>query len=120
MTIEITSVAAPGKISEERLVMKATSNDNMTNYIVLQGRSAGNDDVYSGDIDRAYWFATRKVNTGDFVVLYTKSGTNSEKKNKDGTTSYFFYWGLTSPIWVSGQAPALLRAPSWQIGKAIK
>lgn len=120
MTVKITNIADPGNFSEERVIMKASSEDDMTNYAVFQTQTSGEGRFYGGKIPNVYWFVGQKVKIGDFVVLYTKSGTPSEKKSSDGTTSYFFYWGLSKPIWVGGTTPVLVTTATWQIAKAIK
>src|SRR5262249_50258580 len=120
MTVRITSIAAAGDMNRERDVMKASAKGNIGAYALFQAISSDDGQVLSGNIPYAYWFADKEVNRGDFVVLYTKQGTQSEKKNKDGTTSHFFYWGLSSPLWVAGTTPVLLSAPDWQSGNPIE
>lgn len=120
MTVAITSVAAPGALSDERVVMKASSDDDMTNYAVFQTRTSTDGRFYGGKIENVYWFAGLKVKEGDLIVLYSKSGKRSEKKNDSGSTSYFFYWGHNDPLWVPGKTPVLVKTTNWQVAPAIK
>jgi hypothetical protein len=119
MTVQITSIADAGKLDKERVVMKVSSDDDMTSYAVFAAFS-GDMGALSGNIPNAYWFQAWQVKRGDFVVLYTKVGTESQKKNANGTTSHFFYWGLSFPLWTTGKIAALVETPSWQYSDPIK
>ena len=59
------------------------------------------------------------VKSSDWVVLYTKTGRNSEKQVDDGPSSYFFYWHLDAGIWLPGYVPVVVETPNWQIGKIV-
>ena len=119
MKIEISSVADAGTLNKERVVMKATGADDIGDYAIFNCVTQ-EDRVASGDVPYAYWFMDMEVNAGDFVVLYTKAGTRSEKKNQNGTVSHFFYWGLEQPLWTPGKTPVLVHASEWDFGKPIK
>jgi hypothetical protein len=80
---------------------------------VFQAKASDDGAALSGDVPHAYWFTDKKIGRGDFVVLYSKKGVRKEKKNADGTTSHFFYWGLSNPLWVSGYVLTLVDTPSW-------
>jgi hypothetical protein len=60
-----------------------------------------------------FWLPNQKVKNGDLIVLYTKKGTHSEKKNPGGSVSYFYYWNQTDPIWLEGRFAVLLEIQSW-------
>ena len=121
MTVKITSIADAGQFADERVIMKVSSDDDMTHYAVFQVRTSKTEGkFYAGNVPHVYWFSELKVKSGDFVVLYSKNGTKSEKKNDDGTTSYFFYWGQSNPVWVAGTTPVLVTTSTWQTADAIK
>jgi len=63
----------------------------------------------------AYWFPDKLIKTGDWVVLYTKEGTSSEKAG-DRAKTYFYYWGFGEPQWQNYVA-ALVSTPTWTISK---
>jgi hypothetical protein len=44
----------------------------------------------------------KAVEAGDLVVLYSKPGTQSQKKLNNGTAVHFFYWGVGGTIGASG------------------
>lgn len=112
MKLKITNIGDQGDLSKERVVMKVESGGNVGEFLLIQSGHF-NDSVTNG-IHAAYWFPDKDVKTGDFVVLYTKSGTNSEKPFKD-VKSHFFYWGKSQPVWnADNRAAVLMHAPAWE------
>ena len=87
----------------------------------IRERQSGNESTtpQSGPVD-AYWFPYRELKRGDLVILYTKNGSNSEKKIDAGSTSYFFYWRKASPIWVTGTLPIVVETSDWEPGDPVK
>lgn len=66
------------------------------------------------DVVNTFWFPYMRVNRGDLVVVYSKSGTDRQKAIRDNRTAYFFYWGQESALWNDDKvAPVLLYAPEW-------
>lgn len=69
---------------------------------------------FSGSVPHCYWFTDLKIKSGDTVVLYTKVGKRSEKKNDNGSTSYFFYWELDKPTLQDDRfIPVLIKGEWW-------
>jgi hypothetical protein len=120
MKVRITSIACVGDLSRERLILKASDNDDIGDYVVFRTQAAKKDrSPLSMDIPNAFWFPDLDIKMGDFIVLYTKVGVRSTKPAADGTTtSHFFYWGLTDPIWASSSYRAvLLHIENYQVFK---
>jgi len=120
MNLEFSSIADAGVFSNERIALKATASFDLTRYAIFACNSTLDGKVTGGNVPYAFWFWSKKVNPGDFVVVYSKSGTTSEKKNNDGTTSHFFYWGSSSPIWTAGRTPVVVETSTWTFGAEIK
>jgi hypothetical protein len=120
MNLEFSSIADAGNLNAERIALKAKANFDLTRYAIFAGTSTSDGRVAGGNIPYAFWFWSKNVSPGDFVVVYSKSGSTSEKKNSDGTTSHFFYWGLSSPIWQPNRIPVIVETSSWAFGAAIK
>ncbi len=76
-------------------------------------------DIGSVNISKdAFWFTPREVRAGDKVVLYTKTGSSSVKNNSDGSTTYFFYWGLPEPIFTSPKScVVLVDIDNWETSR---
>ena len=112
MRIEIQSVADKGNVQKERLVLKVRSSADIGDYILIQ--SGYNDGGVTIGTFHTYWFPYKEVSHGDLVVLYTKSGKDSEKELSGGKKAHFFYWGIDAAIWgTADKAPVLLHAPEW-------
>ena len=112
MKIEIKSIANKGVIDKERIVLKALSDADIGDYLLIQaGFSNGEVTVATY---KTYWFPYKAVAAGDLIVLYTKYGKESDKELNQGKKAHFFYWGLEAPIWnKDDRAPVLLHAPEW-------
>ena len=114
--ITIRSVADKGDAEKERLVLAARVDMDIGDYILIQ--TGFLDGSVTIDIHYTYWFPYKKIEAGDLVVLYTKSGQSSQKELEEGKKVHFFYWGLSEPIWsTEDRSPVLLHAPEW-ISKA--
>lgn len=53
-------------------------------------------------------FPSQNVSEGDFVIVYTSTGENTHFKNKAGTMTWIYYWGLGVNIWNNKGDEALL------------
>jgi hypothetical protein len=113
MKVEIKSIADKGDQKKERLVLRVGQDVNIGYFLVLcTGFTDGQVDT---GIQQTFWFPDKEVKTGDLVVLYTKSGKNSEKQLEGGATAHFFYWGLSGPQWDKpNRSVVVLHAPEWQ------
>ena len=113
MKVQIHTVANKGTFEKERLLLKVLLDTDIGEYVLFRtGYSNGSVDT---GVRNVFWFPDKVVSKGDLVVVYTKSGTNSERTRKDGSMSHFFYWGLANPIWEEEDcAPVVLYAPEWE------
>ena len=114
MSLKLVGVENPGDLDNERVVLRALADVNIGKYILLRARTSPDNKVFSGAIPAAYWFETITIRMNDFVVLYSKVGTRSQKVGNDGITSYFFYWGFTSPAWTPEFKPTVIQAATWE------
>lgn len=112
MKLQIRSIAAPGDIEKERLVLKATSDADVGDYAVLWSGISTSGGPTSGR-KRAYWFPDVIVRAGDTVVLYTKKGERGKKALDSGGTAHFFYWGNETPLWDENHCAVLLLVSEW-------
>lgn len=56
----------------------------------------------------SFIFPSQNVSKGDFVVIFTGVGDNTSYKNKSGTTTWSYYWGLEDILWKKKGDEALL------------
>jgi hypothetical protein len=118
MKLEIVRITDRGVPNKERLHLRVQADVSLGYYVVL-------DTVYTSPTSisnypkHAYWFPSTSVQAGDHVVLYTGPGSDSSKKNPDGTTSYFYHWGLSTTLWADkSQCAVVLELANWQTSPA--
>lgn len=112
MMLKVTSIRERGNLDKERVVMKAESTTDIGDYLLLN--SGYKNGSVTNRIGATYWFPDKEVNAGDFVILYTKKGTDSEKPFNN-VKSHFFYWGKDEPLWTGDDNSAVLMyAPIWE------
>ena len=114
MNLDITQIIAASELENERVVLQASADKNIGRALLLKARKTNDGGVSGGRIDSAYWIPDKQVKAKDLVVIYTKSGTKSEKQNPDGTTSHFFYWGFSAPAWSAQTVPVIVDTGTWK------
>jgi hypothetical protein len=113
MNFVITQIADKGQLDRERIIIRALKDDDIGDYAIFKAKIGTGENVLPGNVPNAYWFIDIQIKAGDYVVLYTKVGKRSEKEISDAK-SYFFYWGLSAPIWDdSGYVALLVSTPDW-------
>ena len=114
MKLQIKAVEAPGKIEEERLVIKALADTDIGAYVLLQAGFNTEQKVLNVATYHAFWFPYQEIKSGDLILIYSKKGLDSIRETSDGTTHLYFK-GFERPIWDKpDRAPVLLYAPDWE------
>lgn len=112
MKIKITKIIDHGH-NDERIVLDITEDTDIGEYLVMDTTYTVKGQV-SNKVRHPYWFPDKKVKKNDRIVLYTKKGNESSTVNPNGSTSYFFYWGLNSNVWNNdGDCALLLHVDQW-------
>ena len=112
MKIRIEYVADRGDMYSERLVLRARSDADIGDFMLL--RTGFEDDEVTTEIKNTLWFPYERISAGDIVVIYSKTGHYKKKKLRDNRSAHFFYWNQESPLWDDDDAvPVLLYAPKW-------
>lgn len=115
--LKLQSIEGLGLLEKERVVISIAEEEgdrklDIGNYAVFACRM-GEKGPYSGRFLGGYWFASKIVAPGDFVILYTKPGRTAEKKIESGGTSHFFYWGSSEPLWAGAIRPVVVATGKW-------
>lgn len=92
MKVKIKSLMT-SSLDEERVVLEVLQDCDIGKYFIFDSTYTS-DGKISNKVRHTYWFPNKTVKAGDFVVLYTKEGKQSEHKNKSNTMTYVFYGGL--------------------------
>lgn len=111
MKLEIKEIKDRGT-EAERIVLLAKEVCDIGEYFIFTSKITSNS-KFSSSVKYPFWFPDKEVSKNDLVVLYTKNGDHSIKKNKDGTTSHFYYRKIDTPILTEGVATILLKLESW-------
>lgn len=99
---------------KERIAMVTAADVDLKFYVVMVVKRSTKG--FENLPLHTYWFIPKSVKTGDHIVLCTGEGTDSEKKNNDGTTSHFLYWGLPNPVFSqAGRAAVVVELDSWNL-----
>jgi hypothetical protein len=86
-----------GNYSQERIALRVSDDCNIKFFLILLTEKVT--DQFFNQPSKTFWFPPKDVKKGDWVVLYTKSGVASDQKNEDGSTTFFYYWGIPTPIY---------------------
>jgi hypothetical protein len=114
MEIRVSSIGDKGDLSNERIGFNILKSCQLKYYLLVKTSKTKNGFANIGNA--FYWFLPKKVNEKDKVVIYTKAGESSVKENNDGTKTYFFFWGLDSPIFKSdSDKVVLVKADDWKM-----
>lgn len=112
MKIGIDYIKDTNDPEKERVVFKVIQPTNLGLYVVAKSVQVGDVSI-SSVIKNPYWFPDQELKLGDLVVLYTKGGEKRSVLNNDGTTTYFYYWGLDEPLSSIEKACVVLFETSW-------
>ncbi len=113
MNIKIIKIVDPGNLTSERIIFKAEADSLIGSYLVLKTKTLSGRGV-SSSTSGTYWFPDKSVKNGELIVLYTKIGKNTEVLNKDGSTTHFFYWNRSLPVWMTPDDTVVLAyISSW-------
>lgn len=103
------------------LVVKKIVKENDQEYVILQVEEDCNlwpyiifDATYdekghsSNKLRHSFIFPSQNVAKGDYIVVYTSIGENHNFKNKAGSTTWVYFWGLDVNVWNNKGDEALL------------
>ena len=114
MNIAIDYIKDPGNLDKERIVFAVKNDEQLGKYLIAESVLIENT-RFSAKIKNVFWFPDQELKQGDLVVLYTKLGTNNINKNEDGSTTYFYYWGLSEPHLNDKKPCVVLFDASWEV-----
>jgi hypothetical protein len=114
MKIKIKSVENGKGHEEEKVLIEVLEDCDIGQYAIFDTTYANKEKV-SNKVRHTYWFPDRKVKAGDFVMVYTKPGTNRRFTNSDDTTTHVLHWEIREEIWNNdGDCAILLEIGEWE------
>lgn len=113
MRVRLVQIADRGIANQERVHLSVLQDATLAFYVVLATYFSPPDRVMPGTV-AAYWFPTQLVKPGDQVVLFTGAGTPQSRREPNGTTTHFYYWGMSKTLFNHPNARAVLvEAENW-------
>lgn len=111
MELEIKRVENASTPSKEYVVLQVTEDTNLYYWAVVDS-TFNPDGSMSNEHRHVYFFPAKQVKKGDWVVLYSGTGTNGvvKKFNDNDSNYYAYYWQSGSCIWNNtGDNASLIR-----------
>ena len=101
------------KTDNERVVLKALAKCNLNEYVLFDS-SYDENGIISNKHRHLFLFPNLVIEAGDFVWLYTKSGTYGTHSNVSNTITHKLYWGIKNHVWNNeGDKAYLLHYDDW-------
>jgi hypothetical protein len=114
MSLSFRGVRDAGNLQKERLVLVADGLTSVGASAIFRAKSGSDAAIYP-EVSHAFWFPDLTAKDGDLIVIYTKEGKDSTKENSNGSTSHFFYWDISTPLWTeAGYVPILIKIETWK------
>lgn len=113
MDIQFSIVKDLGNKEKERVILKVLKNTDLGGYMVATSLENDDNSTISASVSNVFWLPDQKLKIGDLVVLYTMAEKKGKIDNKDGSTSYFYSWGLNSSIGNNKRMTVVLFEVDW-------
>ena len=114
----MTGIGDRGVLNGERIGFSVAANCDLKNFLIFKTNFTTNG--FYNRSQAVFWFSPEAVKKGDRVVVYTKAGTDSFQTNPDGSTIFFRYWGLNTPVFTSSeQGVVLARVTDWYLSRGL-
>jgi hypothetical protein len=98
LKLEILCISDKGEHDTERVILRARKDCNLGFFLLCLSTWKSKATI-SNKLRHLFWFPEAAVNSGDFIILYTRKGSTIGCENQLGTTTHAFYWGLEKPVW---------------------
>lgn len=114
MNLQFRNFVARGQYDKERVTFVVKDDLEIGDFAILQCSRDGDRNLTT-DVRRAFWFPNKKIQKGDIVVIYSKTGGEKEKALDQGRKAHFYYWDESMPIWDDADLGAvILHAPEYE------
>ena len=123
--LRIIDVLHRGIPNKECVAIYVEESVNIARYGLMLGISTYSilvEDMATPVRDHFFWFGEGVVKQGDWIFVYTGSGTNTTSSIDDGANSQFtLYWGRPATLFYnSNVVPVLFRMDGVQVLKTQK
>lgn len=117
MKVKIRSIHGHGDASEEYVVLEILQDCNADHYVIADTTFTA-DSKISNKVRHTHWFYSTALKKGDFIALFTGTGTDKADKRSDDSTLYYRFWGLKTAVWNDdGDGAVLYELNDWKAEK---
>lgn len=117
MKLKIRALENKGNHNEERIWFDVIEDCDLKYYLLTDTTYTSENNI-SNKLRHVYWFSSKLVKAGDYVVLHTKKGQQTEASNNKGTKTHTYYWGLDRAVWNdTGDCAVLFEVKAWMTKK---
>lgn len=116
--LKLFPVADRGVPNLERIPIQILQPTDMGSYGLMVGVS-GTNNFATPVQDNLFWFGDGTVNAGDWILVYTGSGTprRDDWPNPPGSKIYTVHWGKSKTVFANSMiVPILFRTDSIDVG----
>ena len=109
MRLSIIAIFDRGIAGKERIALSVSVEAQLSFFAVLLSRyNGGRQTIMPGSLS-SYWFPPGVAKPGDFVILYTGRGINTNEPKSTGVgMNHFFHWGHPQTIFNDPESCAVL------------
>lgn len=98
MSLEIIKLQKDGDANNEFIMLEAIADVDLVHYAIID-RTFDKDGNLSNVHRHFFRFPSKKIKSGEYVVLCTGKGKQREVELDGGKLCHLFYWGSDSPFW---------------------
>lgn len=98
MDLKVISVGGQGDQKSEYVALQAKKDCNLNSYMIFD--ETYKDDGSSSNKHRhVFIFPDWTVKEGEWIFIFTRSGSNNRGVTQQKKPASYFYWGLKSSVW---------------------
>lgn len=105
--MEISLLKIDKENGKELALFKVEEDCNLWPFIIFDATYDENG-ISSNLMRHSFFFPSQNVIKGDYVIVYTGKGQSQHFKNRSGSTTWVYYWGLEVNVWNNKGDEALL------------
>ena len=110
--LSVVKVFDSGIPNKENIAICVNEPTNMGQFGLMLGISMS-EKMAAPIHDQLYWFGDGSVQAGDWIFLYTGTGSPRTTDEEDGTKIYTVFWGRETTIFATTQVvPVLFKVSS--------
>lgn len=84
--------------TNECVVLRVVEDTNLWRYMMFPSGPSPQESPNNSN-RHSFFFNSNNVKAGDFIIVYSGVGRFRSYKNKGGSTTYEYYWGLNKKLW---------------------